>query len=632
MSSLEGNISGQQNLTGEASVLVGLTPNIQVGTTETLDPNTPATVELDESSTKLNPILNFGIPKGDNYTLTEEDRQEIIGVIKEDTQPFLDAIDTAETSRKEAENTRNENETTRQENETTRNTNETTRVEAEETRVANENTRILNEEIRQEKFRMIDNALKDITVEGSNIHIKDSADWFAKVGVFGKSEQETREGYNLCPTDVSYWEIGQYTADTGIKSVYGSGVHSARARLIDLLKVNAGDEIYFNTFADTYSFVVRCYDENQIFISSKGVITNGSTIILDDESAYLSITLFNHTSEPSNEGQTILDKIQSGEIKPFICLSSNASKGFEPYGAMPSFPFPSPVKSVTGDIENKFCNKQLFDFDDFVAKVKKNYGDVVSGTSDDFTIKRNKNDVIKYTFKDIIENTSYYIGYDWSTVKGNGEVRVYYTDGTSTIVNSDYTGKDSSGSMKFTTDSSKTLSAFSVSVFSSTTSFTLKNFIISREETDYTPHQSQTAVFPLAEGQKMYKGSYLSDDGTHHKRKQTIVNGISATFEDAKENGKYMCSHKMAGNLEGKTITFDAEVTEVTVEYELAEEIIEPYTDEQQEAYNQIQELKTYQTVTNITSDAHLEVTYKKDLQTQIDEVNQAIVALGGVI
>jgi hypothetical protein len=46
-------------------MLLGLTPNIQVGTTEMLDPNASAIVELDANSTKLNPILNFGIPKGE---------------------------------------------------------------------------------------------------------------------------------------------------------------------------------------------------------------------------------------------------------------------------------------------------------------------------------------------------------------------------------------------------------------------------------------------------------------------------------------------------------------------------------------------------------------------------------------
>jgi hypothetical protein len=64
MSSLEGNISGQQALSGEASMLIGLTPNIQVGKTELLNQNENARVELDASSTKLNPVFNFYIPEG----------------------------------------------------------------------------------------------------------------------------------------------------------------------------------------------------------------------------------------------------------------------------------------------------------------------------------------------------------------------------------------------------------------------------------------------------------------------------------------------------------------------------------------------------------------------------------------
>ena len=66
--------------------------------------------------------------------------------------------------------------------------------------------------------------------------------------------------------------------------------------------------------------------------------------------------------------------------------------------------------------------------------------------------------------------------------------------------------------------------------------------------------------------------------------------------------------------------------------YQLAEPIYEEIIDEtlisQLDAIEE--KVKTYQTVTNITSDAHLEVTYKKDLQTQINEI-QALVLESGV-
>lgn len=63
---MEGNVSQvNDTLTGQVNYSVGITPQINVGEIETLNPNEEAYVELDESSTKLNPVLNFGIPKGD---------------------------------------------------------------------------------------------------------------------------------------------------------------------------------------------------------------------------------------------------------------------------------------------------------------------------------------------------------------------------------------------------------------------------------------------------------------------------------------------------------------------------------------------------------------------------------------
>lgn len=61
-----------------------------------------------------------------------------------------------------------------------------------------------------------------------------------------------------------------------------------------------------------------------------------------------------------------------------------------------------------------------------------------------------------------------------------------------------------------------------------------------------------------------------------------------------------MCSYKKAGTLNGKTLTFDTEVTDAIVEYELAEEIIEPYSLEQKEAYTKLMQATAYDDTTNI--------------------------------
>ena len=131
------------------------------------------------------------------------------------------------------------------------------------------------------------------------------------------------------------------------------------------------------------------------------------------------------------------------------------------------------------------------------------------------------------------------------------------------------------------------------------------------EETDEN-YQEQVATFPLGE-EKLMEGSYLDDDGIHHNFKEGLANGTSTTFEDAKENGKFYCNQKASGNLEGKTIAFDTEVTDAIVQYELAEEEIVPYTTAQQEAWNNIRALMTYKNVTNISSDAYAKIIYVRD-------------------
>lgn len=126
----------------------------------------------------------------------------------------------------------------------------------------------------------------------------------------------------------------------------------------------------------------------------------------------------------------------------------------------------------------------------------------------------------------------------------------------------------------------------------------------------YEPYKQQTEYFPLSEGQKLMEGSYLADDGIHHNFKEGLANGTSTTFEDAKENGKFYCNQKASGNLEGKTIAFDTEVTDAIVQYELAEEEIVPYTTAQQEAWDNIKNLTLFEGVNHISSDANMVLKY----------------------
>lgn len=196
--------------------------------------------------------------------------------------------------------------------------------------------------------------------------------------------------------------------------------------------------------------------------------------------------------------------------------------------------------------------------------------------------------------------------------------------------------------------------------------------------TSYKQHQAQTVIFPLNEGQRLYKNSYLAEDGIHHKRNQIELDGtenwtalnkiyymqvldkrsnkvntknaiMSNQFlqtkhiEDSSSLDKgYMTErYYTTGNLnvffnyddgEGgvsnwKTYLASQKTagTPVILEYELAEEKIEPYTSDQTQKFNEIQKLKSYSDETNIYSTDEIKPIFDveafKDLETYIKEV-----------
>ena len=190
--------------------------------------------------------------------------------------------------------------------------------------------------------------------------------------------------------------------------------------------------------------------------------------------------------------------------------------------------------------------------------------------------------------------------------------------------------------------------------------------------------EQQTVTFPLSEGQKLYKGDYLADDGIHHKRKQRELDGTESwnltardnyytfylnykTIEMANKPNFKICNYfpytnspfnnapinTLCENTGITMLIFKVDFcttiekwenwlaikkqagTPVIVEYELAEEEIEAYTEEQQEAYNQICNLKAYEGETNIYSTNEVgpvfTVTAVKDINSVITQLNTVL-------
>ena len=207
-------------------------------------------------------------------------------------------------------------------------------------------------------------------------------------------------------------------------------------------------------------------------------------------------------------------------------------------------------------------------------------------------------------------------------------------------------------------------------------------------KTDYITHAEQNISFPLAQGQVLAEGDYLADDGIHHVRKQFTLDGsqlmskfiynsnLSTTnfscflYSDdeikraTNDTEVFVLADKLKGapsnqrtsdmancwinhltagqlgmhvpNIITNTSELKTWLTEnpITFEVPLAEEVIDPYTEEQQAVWEQIKKIKTYKTVTHISSPdetpATMDMVYVRDLQTVIDSLTNAIISLGG--
>lgn len=168
--------------------------------------------------------------------------------------------------------------------------------------------------------------------------------------------------------------------------------------------------------------------------------------------------------------------------------------------------------------------------------------------------------------------------------------------------------------------------------------------------TPYKPYQEQKVDFPLSEGQKLYEGSYLSDDGIHNVRGQRVFDGsddeswqiegtnnfyFNIVIQNSKSSSLVLCNYQKSikkglGESENcfisnsKKFNFQSDTINHTVadfknwlsthnlivEYELATEEIVPYIEAQQEAWDKIESMKLYDGVNHIESTSEIDIKY----------------------
>lgn len=195
--------------------------------------------------------------------------------------------------------------------------------------------------------------------EGTSIQVKDSADARMRVlEIDGATNQKiTVQSKNICPTDFSEWESGQY-------NTIGEKIdEQKRIRVTRLIKV-IPNEIYFvNTASSNDIFAIREYNDKGLFINNISSIVNHSTFTVSSDGYYIGVTIYSNTNE--NRDYSIYHTLfDSNEIKPFICLNSEIDKTYEQF--MPDSPspeYPQKIEVLENTIEAKIINKNYFDYD-----------------------------------------------------------------------------------------------------------------------------------------------------------------------------------------------------------------------------------------------------------------------------
>lgn len=414
------------------------------------------------------------------------------------------------------------------------------------------------------------------------------------------SEIENIEGKNLFDGNKSEW--GKYNVWQHNTGNYAN----AFVNVINIKGLNKCS-ISFKNNTRTFRFGYQFIDDNENYLS--GVYWSAST----NEKVFANISV------PENASKIIISQLD-GQKEDDIEIQLEEGTVATPY-----VPYNS--------LEIKNVGENLFDINNRLQGTINNDGDL--------KLTNNTNKFYEYDFK---ENTQYTLSafVRNTNTTGNVRLRIWYTDKTNSkevLLNRTTEYKY----LTFTSLANKTIDYISVDYGFSGNMY-IKNGELSIVEgttaTPYKPYQEQKIDFPLSEGQKLMEGSYLADDGIHHKRKQIVLNGteeinyfaitqgslfrFTNVITNPTNNIDYVplsdhyigLSERQIGTRANNNIyinhsqllidIIDNRFTSIsdykdwlsnnpiTVEYELAEPEIIPYTAEQQEAYNQLQKLKLY--------------------------------------
>lgn len=505
--------------------------------------------------------------------------------------------------------------------------------------------------------------LPKVSNEGESIALENTARAkFTKFRIGGNSSQETRSGKNKIIFDDIKETVNQgitCSIKNGVITLNGtaSGVVNFYSNPIN---ISAGKYTLSKNMGGTWSLGTAT-SSPAILLQRKEEDGSYTTVEGGELKAYSSAK--NFTTLDLAEGTyririfiAISNILNNFTWRPQLEEGENFT-GFEQGGLMPSEEFPSEIKNVKENVRINIRNKNFCDLD-ILEKLKEKA--ITINSSNSFTINLENGRMgitsrINIMLPDGIDKSKKYrIKYHrkMNNTSFLPRLSALYADGSNDVVEdrileADYeyvtSGKELSGiTLAWNTQNQGGIVTFS------DISITEIN-----ENSDFEESKKQTIIFPFKQGQKLMQGDYLADDGIHHTKTQIQLDGITRGLKvesvTKHSNDIYYCVIKIikqgvngTNNMysthftpyfgvktgscyitgyggfivlvltDQSITTVDAantwlatqkeKGTPVVIEYELAEEEIETYTEVQKEAYEQIKNAISYKGQTNIFS------------------------------
>lgn len=514
-------------------------------------------------------------------------------------------------------------------------------------------------------------SLPKVSGEGENLTLNGTAeDDFRKFVVKGNTKQDSYTGKNLVPftnQDFTLNNVHYYVKNGSLilDGTSTSETSSLNSKFKEQFRFTLPEGTYKISHKETDG---ACYLYNlndtssAITVVNKNILSDTFTLTEETE-VYIGFYVY----------QNIFNNVNT----ELMIEEGSTATSYEPYvggTASPNPDYPQEIKNVSGNVNVTVGNKNLIDYKMINANAS------LSNNGYYFLTFPTNATILNGKFK---ENTQYTLstkgyGLNGSDSRKNGQFIFEYSDGTSSALTiKGANPKDFS----LTSTSGKTISDIKLTWGSESGTY-LKDLQLEEGTvaTNYEPYTIKTFTFPLTQGQKLMEGDYLADDGVHHVRGQVDLADLTWNYQ----NDTYFRS-SIVENIKGNTLNSKCKIARiidmvsliastdnryavqvyqrlwfrcsqfetlldwtnylqeqsnngnpVTVEYELAEEVIEPYTEAQQIVYNQIKKAISYKDQTNIYSTNEVSPTFKvtayKDTSTELDNIKQAIVALGGVV